>query len=122
MRIYDGSIDFREVPGKALEGSGRPRGAPGGIREVARESLGGPRGVPRESLGVPGRSQEPGGSRKESSSATRVRFVGSLEGPKGFLGHLRGVSARSLGSPVASLGNPWEVPGPKVGSFSVTEV
>ena len=92
MSVYDGFTDFREVPGKASKG---PQASLGG----SRGSLGG-----RQSVPSPGRSQEPGGSRKESSPAMGVRLVGSLEGPKGFLGHLGGVSARSSGSPVTSSG------------------
>ena len=67
-------------------------------------SLGRPQGIPGGPWEVPEARVIP----KEFSSAMGVPFWGSLEGHKGSLGHIRGVFARSPGSPMASSGIPAE--------------
>ena len=122
MRNYYGFIDFREVPGKASKGPqaspGVSWGSPGGRQSVPGDFPGRPQGIP----GGPWEVLRAGGSQKESSSAMGVRFVRSLEGSWGISGgSLRGPQEVPW-LPPGSLGNPLEVPGPKEGSFSVTEV
>ena len=111
MSIYDGFLDFREVPGKASEipraSLGGSRGSPGNRQSVPGGSPGSPRGIP----GGPWEVPRAWGIPKGILFGDRGPFCGIPGWSQGVLGASLGGLCEVPGKSRGFLRDPWGIPG-----------